>query len=207
MRLVLLFLVCSTSETQTAQAFEVFDSEIRDDQIELACRHIFGNARHHTTDIGNSSAVIYTVSKTAMSEDHHHRASSSDEVMDTTEGKDFSDGDDLSKAPVDDLFGSGSEVDGDGTQKRRLDDDDLDSGDDEGRQDRMDEDMDGYGEEVETQHSVTMADIELGRHPIPHDNNYEVWARNFTLLSEINVAVDIPAQVPQFCWHPPDQVH
>jgi len=142
-----------------------------------------------------------------MSEDNHQRASSSDEVMDTTEGKDFSDGDNLSKEPVDDLFGSASEDEGDGTQKRRLDDEDLDSGDDEGRQDRMDEDMDGYGEEVETQHSVTMADIELGRHPIPHGNDNEVWTRHIALLPGTNTAADISAQVPQFPWHRPGQVH
>jgi len=117
-----------------------------------------------------------------MSEDDHQRGNSSDEVMDTTEPIDFSDGDPATREEVDvddeGLFGSGSDEGDEPTKKRKLDDEDLDSGDDEGRHDRMDEDMDGYGaEEIETQHSVSMADIEIGRHPIPHDADGEVWTR------------------------------
>ena len=115
-----------------------------------------------------------------MSEDHDQRTSSPDEVMDTTEPKDFSDDDHSAMETVDGddegLFGSGTEDGTEGVKKRKLDDEDLDSGDDEGRHDRMDEDMDGYGaEEIETQRSVSMADIEIGRHPIPHGQNGEVW--------------------------------
>lgn len=122
-----------------------------------------------------------------MSEDSR-QPSSADEVMDTTEAKDFSDGDHAIREELDEdddggLFGSGSEDERNGDKKRRLDDEELDSGDDEGRHDRMDEDMDGYGaEEIETQRSVSIAEVEIGRHPLPRGKDSEVWTQNTTLL-------------------------
>ncbi|KAI4144649.1 MAG: hypothetical protein L6R39_004095 [Caloplaca ligustica] len=82
-----------------------------------------------------------------------------------------------------DLFGDGSEADPDGEEKatakdRKLDDQDLDSGDDEGRRDRLDDGVDGYGDDEDEQgetRSMNVADVRLGRHPIPRPSDGELY--------------------------------
>lgn len=68
------------------------------------------------------------------------------------------------------------------TKHRKLDDEELDSGDDEGRLDRIEDDgVDGYGDGEEEQgevHSLNVADVRLARHPIPCPSDGEVIARS-----------------------------
>ncbi|KAL8803455.1 MAG: hypothetical protein Q9182_003152 [Xanthomendoza sp. 2 TL-2023] len=78
-----------------------------------------------------------------------------------------------------DLFGDGSDADGDGEaggspKRRKLDDEDLDSGDDEGRHDRLE---DGYGEDEEQgePHEENVADVRLPRHAIPRPSDGELY--------------------------------
>lgn len=63
-------------------------------------------------------------------------------------------------------------------KRRKLDDEELDSGDDEGRRDRLEDgDMDGYVNDEEEQgemRSQNVADIRLARHPIPCPSDGEV---------------------------------
>ena len=59
-------------------------------------------------------------------------------------------------------------------KKRKLDDEELDSGDDEGRNDRLNDDMDGYGLEEEVQESVTLVDVSIGRHALPRGIDSDV---------------------------------
>ena len=59
-------------------------------------------------------------------------------------------------------------------RKRQLDDEELDSGDDEGRQDRVPE-YDDLGEDGEQEVAEDIVlDMELGRHPIPEPSDGEV---------------------------------
>lgn len=64
------------------------------------------------------------------------------------------------------------------TKRRRLDDEELDSGDDEGRQDRIEGgEMDGYGEQEEAiseNRQRTLLDVDLSRHPVPDPSDCEV---------------------------------
>lgn len=58
---------------------------------------------------------------------------------------------------------------------RQLDDAELDSGDDEDRNDRAaPEEEDGIAEEEEHIESLTMQDAEFGRHPVPEPDDGEV---------------------------------
>ncbi|KAL9011712.1 MAG: hypothetical protein Q9173_003463 [Seirophora scorigena] len=100
--------------------------------------------------------------------------------------------DDLNGADDADLFGDGSEAGGHGQafnvpisledaaagNSRKLDDDELDSGDDEGRRGRLeDDDMDGYGDNEEDQgeaRSLNVADVRLACHPVPCPSDGEV---------------------------------
>lgn len=94
-----------------------------------------------------------------------------------------------------DLFGEGSDADQDGwvpcrassvvsadgfhskaegsPKRRKLDDEDLDSGDDDGRHDRLEN---GYGEDEEQgePHEENVADVRLPRHAIPRPSDGEV---------------------------------
>ncbi|KAI4282547.1 MAG: hypothetical protein L6R38_002844 [Xanthoria sp. 2 TBL-2021] len=79
--------------------------------------------------------------------------------------------------PDGDLFGDGSE-DGEegGTPKRReLDDVDLDSGDDEGRRDRLEDDYAHDDDEHGETREENVEDIRLPRHPIPHPSDGELY--------------------------------
>ncbi|KAL8730254.1 MAG: hypothetical protein Q9181_004738 [Wetmoreana brouardii] len=87
--------------------------------------------------------------------------------------------DDLNDANDGDLFGDGSDAEQDGREspkRRKLDDEELDSGDDEGRRDRLEhDDVDGYGDEedrVEAR-SRNVAAIRLARHPVPRPSDGE----------------------------------
>ncbi|MCJ1435035.1 hypothetical protein MMC27_004405 [Xylographa pallens] len=143
----------------------------------------------------------YAVEELKVEEDTHHINPTADEIMDSTETKDFASGDsdDLpdhtavmsstAGATVGDqednddeggLFGSGSEDEGDAQStfgtKRKLDDEELDSGDDENRNDRMEEEANGSGaEEMETQKSVQVADFSIGRHGYPRSTDGETY--------------------------------
>ncbi|KAL8908256.1 MAG: hypothetical protein Q9171_005536 [Xanthocarpia ochracea] len=94
---------------------------------------------------------------------HHEQDVVSDELDDAKDG---------------DLFGDGSEdgIEEGGTPKRRkLDDEDLDSGDDEGRRDRLE---DGYAHDDEEQGETreeNVEDIRLPRHPIPRPTDGELY--------------------------------
>ena len=69
------------------------------------------------------------------------------------------------------------------SKPRKLDDEELDSGDDENRNDRMEDglegyDDDGYGQEPKTQ---TVLALKLGRHKIPRGSDGEVSTSAFPL--------------------------
>ena len=94
-----------------------------------------------------------------------------DVVMDSTEAPSahLSDEDDAGG-----LFGSGSE---DERGRRKLDDEELDSGDDEDRNDRMEEDgMDSHDDQDKTmiESQTNVLDLSLGRHGIPQGDDGEV---------------------------------
>ncbi|KAL8738572.1 MAG: hypothetical protein Q9190_007984, partial [Brigantiaea leucoxantha] len=74
-----------------------------------------------------------------------------------------------------DLFGDEDEdID---PKRRKLDDEALDSGDEEGRYDRLDEDgIDGYGDEEDGAQEArqrTIMDVNLSRHPVPEPSDGE----------------------------------
>ena len=79
-----------------------------------------------------------------------------------------------------DLFGSGSEKDDAGEKPRRLEDEDLDSGDDEGRHDRAEDDLSETREAVHTREENVL-DISIGRHAIPQPSDGEVNYSHFQL--------------------------
>ena len=57
---------------------------------------------------------------------------------------------------------------------RKLDDKELNSGDDEGRNDRADDDMDGYGDEEQAEFEEQILDVDIGRHAAPRPSDGEV---------------------------------
>jgi RNA polymerase-associated protein LEO1 len=60
-------------------------------------------------------------------------------------------------------------------RKRKLDDEELDSGDDEGRNDRVDGEADGPEFEAEVEEeTVAVAQIGIGRHAVPQSSDEEV---------------------------------
>ncbi|KAI4174753.1 MAG: hypothetical protein LQ343_002124 [Gyalolechia ehrenbergii] len=108
--------------------------------------------------------------------------------------------DTLDEADDGDLFGDGSDADVTGLamikeppgsqladecqsrrtspKRRKLDDEELKSDDDEGRHDRLEDDgMDGYGNEEEDQREIrsqNVADIRVPRHPLPSPSDGEL---------------------------------
>ncbi|KAL8974492.1 MAG: hypothetical protein Q9197_001254 [Variospora fuerteventurae] len=100
--------------------------------------------------------------------------------------------DDLDDVDDADLFGDGSEAGGNGqafnvansekavtANSRKIDDEELDSDDDEGRRDRLGDDvMDGYEDDEEDQgeaRSLNVADVRLARHPVPCPSDGELY--------------------------------
>lgn len=79
------------------------------------------------------------------------------------------------------LFGSGSEDEQSDTgsisnKRRKLNDTDLDSGDDEGRHDRGKDNNNGYTNEQETYDRLAnILDISIGRHPVPQPSDGELY--------------------------------
>ena len=72
-----------------------------------------------------------------------------------------------------------------GVKRRELDDEELDSGDDENRRDRLQDD-EGYAQDEEDMeaHSQNVVDIRVARHPIPNPSDGEVsasWCSRSTL--------------------------
>lgn len=62
-------------------------------------------------------------------------------------------------------------------KRRKLDDAELDSGDDEGRLDRVTDDINGQSKEHETYDRLAnLLDISIGRHPVPQPSDGEVWS-------------------------------
>jgi len=75
---------------------------------------------------------------------------------------------------VEDLFGD-EEEEPEKTTRRQLDDEELDSGDDVDRADRVAEEPQATQEqEYETQEKVMM-DMEMARQPVPEPSDGEVW--------------------------------
>lgn len=73
------------------------------------------------------------------------------------------------------------------SKPRKLDDEELDSGDDENRNDRMEDGMegyddDGYGQEQKTQ---TVLALKLGRHKIPRGSDGEVSSSALPLRTRL----------------------
>lgn len=71
-------------------------------------------------------------------------------------------------------------------RERRLDDEELDSGDDEGREDRIIKTLEGDGdeqgvadEEEEAEENAKIMDLHLGRHAVPESTDGQVCARLF----------------------------
>lgn len=63
-------------------------------------------------------------------------------------------------------------------RQRLLDDEELDSGDDLERQDRVDEEVGAAEQQYETQEKTTM-DIEMARQPLPEPSDGEVCVSAF----------------------------
>lgn len=60
-------------------------------------------------------------------------------------------------------------------KRRKLDDAELDSGDDEGRLDRVKDGINGHRKEEETYDRLAnILDISIGRHPVPQPSDGEV---------------------------------
>ncbi|KAL8972897.1 MAG: hypothetical protein Q9183_000286 [Haloplaca sp. 2 TL-2023] len=97
---------------------------------------------------------------------------------------------DLNDANDGDLFGDGSDADADGqssgVKRRELDDEELDSGDDENRRNRLQDD-EGYGQDEEHMeaHSQNVVDIRVPRHPIPNPSDGELYL--FQLPKQIGI--------------------
>ncbi|KAL8935725.1 MAG: hypothetical protein Q9211_004542 [Gyalolechia sp. 1 TL-2023] len=90
--------------------------------------------------------------------------------------------DNLDEAGDGDLFGDDSdahETRGTSSKRRKLDDEELDSGDDEDRHDRLEDDgVDGHYTEEGDQgemRSQNVADIRVPRHPIPRPSDGELY--------------------------------
>ncbi|KAL8691976.1 MAG: hypothetical protein Q9218_002900 [Villophora microphyllina] len=109
-----------------------------------------------------------------------------------------------------DLFGDGSDADADGggsPKRRRLDDDELDSGDDEGRRDRIDnddDDVDGYGDDRDRLEARTrnVQDIRIARHPIPRPSDGELYL--FQLPKQLGIE---PKPFHHSTFQPPTTDH
>ena len=77
---------------------------------------------------------------------------------------------------------------------RKLDDEDLDSADDEDRLERVDDDVDDYGKEEETQaRPETILDVDIGRHAIPRPSDGEVRGITPGGSSQLNLMIAVPA--------------
>ena len=62
-----------------------------------------------------------------------------------------------------------------GHKRRKLNDSELDSGDDEGMLDRVNDGINGHGKEQETYDRLAnILDISIGRHPVPQPSDGEV---------------------------------
>lgn len=73
-----------------------------------------------------------------------------------------------------DLFGSGSENEDASDKPRKLSDAELDSGDDEGRDDRADDHLSETKEATHTREENVL-DVSIGRHAIPRPSDGEVF--------------------------------
>lgn len=71
------------------------------------------------------------------------------------------------------LFGSGSEDEVTGEKARKLSDEDLDSGDDQGRDDRAEDNQSETKEAAHTREE-NVIDVSIGRHAIPQPSDGEV---------------------------------
>ncbi|KAL8698278.1 MAG: hypothetical protein Q9201_006665 [Fulgogasparrea decipioides] len=116
--------------------------------------------------------------------------------------------DDLNGSNDGDLFGDGSGAEQDGresSKRRKLDDEELDSGDDEGRHDRLEgDDVDGYDDEedrVEAR-SRNVAAIRLARHPVPHPSDGELYL--FQLPKQLGIE---PRPFHHSTFQPPTTDH
>ncbi|KAL8660583.1 MAG: hypothetical protein Q9202_006392 [Teloschistes flavicans] len=109
-----------------------------------------------------------------------------------------------------DLFGDGSDADvnGEGSPRRRkLDDEELDSADDEDRRDRLDnddDDVDGYGDEQDGLEARTrqVQDIRIARHPIPRPSDGELYL--FQMPKQIGIE---PKPFHHSTFQPPTTDH
>lgn len=89
---------------------------------------------------------------------------------------------DIDEGDDGDLFGEGSDAEdtgGNSPKRRKLDDEELDSGDDVDRNDRLEDDgMDRYGNEEEDQREIrsqNVAGIRIPRHPVPSPSDGELY--------------------------------
>ncbi|KAK5016988.1 hypothetical protein LTR60_002139 [Cryomyces antarcticus] len=99
----------------------------------------------------------------------------------------------------DDLFGDGAD-EGLVQARKQLDDEDLDSGDDEGRNDRMQED-DAAAAPPENE-SINFADVEMSRHAQPEPSDGELYLLKVPrFLSVDPVAWRVPAFQPPVTDH------
>ena len=98
-----------------------------------------------------------------------------------------------------DLFGSESENEGTGDKQRFIDDEELDSGDDEGRNDR--EELSDPEEAIHTREENVL-DIDIGRHAIPHPSDGELYLLQFPPYLGIE-----PKAFTTNDWKPPTSEH
>ncbi|KAI9750432.1 MAG: hypothetical protein M4579_006471 [Chaenotheca gracillima] len=103
------------------------------------------------------------------------------------------------------LFGSDSDAENEKPRKnfRKLDDEDLDSGDDEGRDDRVDDmfdDVDG-DQQLEPEDSAVM-ELQLGRHAVPDPSDGELYLLRFPSFLGLE-----PAMFHEKGFQPPQTEH
>lgn len=76
---------------------------------------------------------------------------------------------------------------------RQLDDAELDSGDDEGRDDRAQQDDEEQQQQFED-HEMLSMDVEVARQPVPEPSDGEVGILNHSSLYLILTKSDVPSQ-------------
>ena len=81
-------------------------------------------------------------------------------------------------------------------KQRQLDDKELDSGDDEGRKDRVEDDMEGMDDEEQEQQQVTISDMSLCPHATPRGSDKEVGLEvHSSLIQANNISLSVHSSI------------
>jgi RNA polymerase-associated protein LEO1 len=80
-------------------------------------------------------------------------------------------------------------------RQRQLDDEDLDSGDDIGRSDRIQREANEAEPETVTD-DYNVIDVDFPRHPIPELSDGEVFIRSSSIFTMLTIRIELPPQSP-----------